>query len=538
MCGLIGMIGNNSLDGVIEGLHRLEYRGYDSCGISYYDGNKYKVRKKCGGVSKLKKYTKASELAIGHTRWATHGSVSKINAHPHETLNFIIVHNGIIDNYLYLKEKYFLKPKSETDTEIVGLLLDYFYKDNTLEAIEKVCGLIEGTYSFLIINKNEKRIYFTKKINPLYITIKDNICITSDRNAYINDFFYTVLDNTIGYIDSKGYFIYKGDIVKEKIISNDLYKTKRNKHYMLDEIEDISDVCSNILKMSFSDEIKNLINKADSINFIASGSSYNASLVAVEILKNKNISSNAYIASEVIDNNIYISNNPLFIYVSQSGETIDVYKVMLKYEKYNSIAITNNKNSIIALKANHNIYMNSGTEFSVAATKTYISQALIFYYLFTGDKDSIIEFKNNLYKIDYSYTMEIARKLKKIKRLILIGSGIEYAVALEGGLKLREVAYITALTIPSGELKHGSIALVDNKTYYISLDMYNKASSKHYEIDSRGGKGIFLNKLYIPNILNSLYEAIILDLITYYIALYNGYSIDKPRNLAKSVTVL
>ncbi len=537
MCGLFGNVGKNSLIETIKGLKKLEYRGYDSCGIAFFN-KKYVIKKKIGDVSKLNKYKFKSEISIGHTRWATHGSINKKNCHPHSSKNFILCHNGIIDNYIELRNKYNIKTIGQTDSEVIVHLLECLYENDTLEAIYRLSKLLKGTYSFLIINKREKRIYFLKKISPLYIALSNNnVYITSDISSLCIKKCYKVLDDTIGYIDYQNYFIYKGDISFDNNNLDLLIKPKRNKHYMLDEIEDINLYINNVLNMKINDDIKELLLKSDSINFIACGSSYNATLFIKYILDNKNICSNCYIASEVINSNIYISKNPLFIYVSQSGETIDVYNVMKKYSNYKSIALTNKKSSLIAKEANYNIYLNSGPELSVAATKTYILEVLTLYYLFTEDKYSISKLKEYLCKIDKIELGNYAKKLKNEKNIFILGSQLEYASCLEVGLKMREVAYINAIMIPIGEIKHGSLALIKKGVYYILLDMYDRYNSSNKEIISRGGKGIIFNKMYINNPLNALIEVIQLDLITYYIALNNKYSIDKPRNLAKSVTV-
>lgn len=586
MCGIIGYLDDElGTSYVINGLQKLEYRGYDSCGLAYIKNGEFSIYKSTKRIVDLKeKIDNDGNIIIAHTRWATHGKVSFENAHPICSYlgNFIIVHNGIIENYQELKERYLkdIVLKTETDTEIIVNLIELFYQKNSnlISVLSTVCSLLIGSFACLIINKNDdEKIYFMKRNSPLLIGIGKGIYIASDSLAFNEtvEKFYRLNNNDLGYVTKKDVFIYNNStLVNPKFTlfdyNNNDYNLGKYHHHMEKEIYDepiilkkYLDTYINKNKISLGDSVEEILSKEfNNIYIIGSGTSYHAALFGSYFFKTiskKNAIS--IVSSEFYPDEYILKDDDLFILISQSGETADLIKVCEQIKNHKIIAITNVTTSTIATMASVVIDMKAGTEIAVASTKAYISSVTILYLLANMliKNNPYLEFLTGLSSMNLVfYQLPIIIKLSKHiagkEHLFFLGKSTDYLLAKEASLKLKEITYIHSESFQSGELKHGTIALITSGTPVIAI----VTNSKYHilmrnaieEVKTRGASVyvISLKSLSKPsdeiiiddtNInLSYLPVSIVFQLLAYYTALERGTDIDKPRNLAKSVTVL
>lgn len=591
MCGIVGAIGNIDVRKyLIDGLFSLDYRGYDSAGVAFLkSNNELYIEKVLGKVNLLDKKVPSfvdSKLGIGHTRWATHGEPSLCNCHPHSSMNklFSIVHNGVIENYRALKTKLIengYKFKSETDTEIIANLLEYNYKNNhdVLDAIKTSIDLIKGSFAIAIIFKNDNsKIYFMKRRSPLCIGICSNATlIASDFVPMVNytNKFVDILDNRYGYISEKELKIFK-DYNEEKfdIVKQDIQLLKRDlegyDNYMLKEIEETPSVISRLIdnyfdgtQFLFDKQMLEAIKKADDIVFIACGTSYHACLKGVRDMNYLGKRSEAYIASEWAYFPIFTSKKPVFVLISQSGETADLIRCqqIINSRGFINIAITNTKGSTLDRESTFTCLLYAGLEVAVASTKAFSAQVALI-SLITGALEKKTNIVNHLYELNKCLNKiikrrdeikSIADKLCDTNMIFFVGRGPDYDAAQEASLKMKEITYCHCEAFAGGELKHGPIAVVDNKTCLIayssdmSVDLAIRNNVK--EIESRGAKSFIFafdslqkegDAFLVPNVKNHLSTiamVFVSQYLAYYVALNKKVDIDKPRNLAKSVTV-
>lgn len=597
MCGIIGYIGkNNALKVITDGLKQLEYRGYDSAGIAIKNNNEIKIFKSVGKIKELEKkidYTIQSDIGIGHTRWATHGSVNITNSHPHKVGSITLVHNGIIENYEQLKQELIknnYQLKSDTDTEIACGYIDYLYqKDkNIITTLNKIKDIFKGSYAFAILVDNDNYLYATRKDSPLIIAKGENEnYLASDVPAilkYTNQ--YYLLDNyEIAILEKDNIKILKDnkEIKKELLTFNYNIETSLKNgydHFMLKEINEQDKLVESLINVYLQDK-KTLLNKMpdfkkyNQIHIVACGSAYHAGLVGKYLIeKYANTKVYVEVASEYRYNKLFFDKKTLVIIISQSGETADSLASLriAKENKIDTLAIVNVYGSSIAREASKTLYINAGCEIAVATTKAYTLQLLMLSFIALAmgiqkeliDDSSFEDIKKYYTKLPQLMHNEIKRDLKNIAKniykknnIFFIGRGIDYALSLEGSLKLKEISYIHSEAYPAGELKHGTISLIEKNTPVIAIvtdeNIYEKTISNIKEVVSRGAyviliiskhldkDGDFYNeKIVIENtdsLINSLTAIIPLQLLAYNIALLKGCDIDKPRNLAKSVTV-
>ncbi len=589
MCGIVGYIGkNNALPLLIKGLKHLEYRGYDSAGIAYLKDRKIILKKSVGKISNLEEkidLTDESFIGIGHTRWATHGKVTEENSHPHQVGHITLVHNGIIENYLSLKQELVEKGyhfKSETDTEVACAYLDYLFKTNKEMPFEKILekakNIFMGSFAFVIMVKGiHHQLFVLKRESPLVIGIgTDEFFVASDFSAYLEDTReYLILeDNDIGIIEKNDIHLYRDGkeipyvtkVLNESVCSISL---DHDEHYMLKEIKEQSMLISK-WNQSYFDEDKPLVDitKYKRIDIVACGTAYHAGLIFKYLMeKNTDVEINVDVASEYRYKKVRLNNQCLVIAISQSGETADTLSC-IKLAKANhakTLGIINVYNSSIARICDAVIYTNAGIEVSVASTKAYTSQVYVLgllaqefkfgkidkftYYDLPGKIDKLIE--KDYYKL--------IQQIYKKKDAFFLGRRIDYISMLEGSLKLKEITYIHSEAFPAGELKHGPISLIEEGTPVIALitdkDTALKTLSNIKEVKARGAYVILIIKEGLISFLDeTIYDEVIylpssddytmpiisiipLQLIAYYTAKLKGLDIDKPRNLAKSVTV-
>lgn len=596
MCGITGYVGKNNhcLPVIISGLEALEYRGYDSAGIAYKIDNKINIVKEEGKIINLKNNLNMdllSNLGIGHTRWATHGKPTKTNSHPHHVGRITLVHNGIIENYIELKEELIKKGYkfiSETDTEVACALIDSLYKDNILEAIESAIRKMRGSFAFGILVEGDDNLYATRLTSPLIIAKgKDENYIASDVPAilkYTNK--YLLLDDyDIAKITSDSITIYnKLKEVKREILTftESMEAGMKNgyDHFMLKEIHEQDKVIKNTIGYYFDGTIESLIKnlpdltKYNKIDIVACGSAYHTGLVGKSLIeKFADTEVNCEVASEYRYKRSFYDKKTLVILVSQSGETADTLAALRKAKEdgIDTLAIVNVVGSSIAREAKYVLYIKAGCEIAVATTKAYTAQLAIFsliaIYLsykknLLTNKDllEIVKEINNLPDIinktlennDY---IDIAKKIYKRDDIFFIGRGIDYALSMEGSLKLKEISYINSMAYAAGELKHGTISLIENGTPVIAISTDNnlreKTISNIKEVKARDAYTLFVTNEYIDSdfyddiivvdkiheLLQPIITIIPLQLLSYEVAKLNGCDIDKPRNLAKSVTV-
>lgn len=587
MCGIASYAGDkNVIKTIMTGLKSLEYRGYDSSGIAYMKNGKINIIKKEGPIKNLDKildYDDEANIGISHTRWATHGGATDINAHPHRQGRITLVHNGIIENYNELREGLIEKGyvfNTETDTEVAAGIIDDLYNEegDMLKALNKVTYVLKGSYAFNIINDDyPDTIFGIRKDSPLIVgTSNEGNILASDipaiihvTNKYIilNNYDIVVLTkDNIKYYDRDLNEIYK-DI---KIFDNDSEEISKNgyDHYMLKEINEEGEVVKRILSLYTKDnKVGDIFNikKYKSIDIVACGSAAFAGYIGkYYIEKYANIRTNVHYASEYRYQKNFFDKDTLVILISQSGETADTLAAMKLANEHDidTLSIVNRRDSSIARESKYVIYTPAGIEIAVATTKAYLAQVIILILLAIKDsnveEEGIRELKllpNIITKYinDFNYK-EIAKLVSDKKNIFYLGRGIDYYLALEGSLKLKEISYIHSEAFPAGELKHGSISLIDENFGVIAIvldkSISDKTISNLKEVSSRGAEVIAItnidkddfstHKILLDNhseFLTPLTAIIPMQLLAYNTALIKGYDIDKPRNLAKSVTV-
>lgn len=607
MCGIVGYLGSGRATSfLINGLSKLEYRGYDSAGVAVVNDGQIEVRKFKGRLANLAENIKENpvegSMGIGHTRWATHGAPSDVNSHPHlnskETI--AVVQNGIIENYLPLRN--WLKGegytfKSETDTEVIPNLIDYYYEGDLFEAVTKALKKLEGSYALGVVCKDEPdKLIAVRKECPLIVGLgKDETFIASDIPAvlsYTRDV-YLLEDHEIAVLKKDGVKLYNTDgeeITKEVYHvtwSEDAAEKGGFEDFMLKEIHEqptaIRDTMAGRISMEKSmilDDLKITkedLENTDRVFIVACGTAYHAGLVGKTVIESlAKIPVEVDIASEFRYRNPLVTEKSLVIVVSQSGETADTLAALRNCKTIGAtiIALTNVVGSSVSREADHVLYTLAGPEISVASTKAYTTQVIGMYMIaMTFAKvlgrlksDRLDKLKEELLDLpgkvelvleDKDKVKAIAEKIYKEEDMFYLGRGLDYAVALEGSLKLKEISYIHSEAYAGGELKHGPIALIEDGTKVITLltqeALKEKMVSNIVEIKARGAKVIGIcyegtqgmeevldDIIYIPRTLDMfapVLSVVVLQLLSYYIAKDRGCDIDKPRNLAKSVTV-
>lgn len=591
MCGIVGAIGDLDLRKyLIEGLYSLDYRGYDSAGVTFLnDNNDFSTFKAVGKVTELDKKVPLEvfhNIGIGHTRWATHGAPTEENCHPHFSSHneIALVHNGVIENYRALKTRlieYGYTFYSETDTEVIANLLEYNYRKNNdmLDGIRRTIEELEGSFALAIINIKEKdKLYFAKRSSPLFIGLgKDKNFLASDAVPmikYTNEFI-DLVDDTYGYITKDEHNIFSKyqriDIPvstqNPDFLNRDLGD---NPNYMIKEIQETPDIINRLIdnyfdgqKFLFSKPMLEAIRKSDDIVFIACGTSYHASLMGVRYMRYLGKRSEAYVASEWAYYPVFTAKRPLYILISQSGETADLIRCQKIINSRGSIniAITNTKSSTIERNATFSCLLFAGLEVAVASTKAFSAQVALL-ALLTG----AIEKRNNAVQhlrvlvngmrkiIERKKEIEdIASRIENSSMVFFIGRGNDYVASLEASLKMKEISYLHCEAFPAGELKHGPIALVDDNTSVVAFnsDMSTNLALRNNvkEVEARGAKTFIisydsLNRTddafsveAVKSYLSTIPMIFFAQYLAYYVTLHKGLNIDKPRNLAKSVTV-
>lgn len=582
MCGIVGYIGfREPKDVLVEGLKTLEYRGYDSAGIALKNDTSVQVIKEVGRISSLEeKINKEklidSHIGIAHTRWATHGGVTEVNAHPHTIGRVTLVHNGIIENAMELKKKLSGEGvlfKTETDTEVLTALIDYYYDNDPVVAIEKAIKDVRGSYALAIIFKDQDKLFAVRKDLPLIVGYGDKeYFVASDISAIINyTNRYSLLDeNEIVTLDFNGISVVKDDKeIKKEVLVTELTAESKEKcgyeHYMLKEIMEEPIVLEKTLK-PFIDNFDNIFDVSgyEEIHIVACGSAMYAGMIGKSLLEeNSNIRVLCEVASEYRYKKILYDRKTLVIVISQSGETADTIAAMRKAKENGALtlAIVNVKGSTIARESDRQIFIEAGPEIAVATTKAYILQVAVMALLacrVAGKKDIVDELKRlpRLLKevVDKRDTyLEIAKKISDREDIFFIGRKIDYAISLEGSLKLKEVSYIHSEAYQAGELKHGTISLIDKGTPVFAIvtedDIKEKTISNICEVKARGAMIIVVSNedgfesdylIKVPRVSEFLQPILVvpcLQLIAYEVAKIRGCDIDKPKNLAKSVTV-
>lgn len=588
MCGIVGYAGKtNVIKNIMTGLKSLEYRGYDSSGIAYLDkNNNIKIYKKVGQIKNLDQilnYEDEASLGISHTRWATHGGVTDTNAHPHNQGKITLVHNGIIENYEEIKkelEKEGYNFKSSTDSEVAAVLIDKLYKENKdmLKTLIKLKEILKGSYAFNIINSDiPNKIYGIRKDVPLIVGVSnhgnmfasDIPAILHVTNKYIvlnNNEIVELEQDNVKYYNSEGKEITKE--VKEYAGTIDSISKNGYEHFMLKEINEESEVVKNILNLyTKNNKIKDIYNikKYKNIDIVACGSaSFAGQIGKYYIEKYANIKTDVYYASEYRYQKNFFTKDTLVILISQSGETADTLAALklAKENGINTLAIVNRRDSSIAREADSVIYTEAGIEVAVATTKAYLAQVLILLLLAFKDNNKETKLLEDLkllpnlitkYINEYDYS-NIANILKDKEHIFYLGRGIDYYLSMEGSLKLKEISYIHSEAFQAGELKHGSISLIDKDFGVVSVvtdkTISDKTISNLKEVSARGAKIITITNIKDNNfadytilvedydeILNPLLVIVPMQMFAYNVAKLRDCDIDKPRNLAKSVTV-
>lgn len=599
MCGITAYCGNGfALPFLMQGLSKLEYRGYDSAGVTTLEKDGLKTVKCKGRLKnleeKLQDFKMEGHVGIGHTRWATHGIPSNLNSHPHtnddETIS--LVHNGIIENYRELKEELIQKGyhfQSETDSEVVVHLLDDYYDGDLFEAVKKVLKRIEGSYALCIVSTLEpNKVIVAKKDSPLIIGKADGAYVAaSDIPAlleYTKDvYFLADYEMAILQEDHIDFFTHEGEpIVKELVnVPYDLEAAKKDGYdtFMLKEIYEQPHVIAETLRGRIVnqkivlDELNDIdYHQFNKVYFVACGTAYHASLCGSQVLERATkLPVIATVASEFRYNDPLVDEQTLAIFVSQSGETADTLAALrlAKEKGATTIAIANVLGSTISRDANYVLYTCAGPEIAVASTKAYTTQLvlliLLAYYIaqelgkeidheLIQQLNTIPQYVENILK-DHSIFENYAKMLENLHDAYFIGRSLDYASVLEGALKLKEVSYVHADAYVAGELKHGPIALIEDGSVVIAVatqpHIAAKTISNIQETMARGARVILLtthgeevknveNTYYLPDVvptLQAILVAIPLQLIAYYTACIKGCDVDKPRNLAKSVTV-
>lgn len=603
MCGIIGFTGNApAKDIIINGLERLEYRGYDSAGLALLEDGNITVKKRTGKVEELKKLCADSEYTatcgIGHTRWATHGGVTDVNAHPHRCGNVVLIHNGIIENYRQIVVEYGLQKKivSETDSEVVAALLDTFYEGDPYAAIKKVVKILSGAFALCIMFKDiPDKIFAIRNVSPMVATsCEKGSIIASDLTALVefSKDYFVVPEYHILTLSKEGIEIntLKGEKVEPEILTVnwDIKSAQKGGYpfFMLKEIYEQPDSIRNTVTPRVSAGLPDFTTdgiddevfaNCKRVTVIACGTAMHAGMVGKHIIEDKlRIPVQIEIASEFRYKNPIIDSETLTIVLSQSGETIDTLEALKLAKSRGSkvISIVNVKGSTIARESDYVLYTHAGPEIAVASTKAYTVQVSAMYLiacrmgLVKGilDEEYAKKFMTKLLNAPniIEETLKNANNIKRIANHIklspdtfYIGRGLDYTMSLEAALKLKEISYIHAEAYAAGELKHGTIALISENVPVIALatqeDVYEKVISNIREVKARGAYVVLVSMdeevndpaicdkhIRIPKLdreFTAFATAVILQLIAYYTSEAKGLDVDKPRNLAKSVTV-
>lgn len=603
MCGIVGVVGNtNATDILIQGLEKLEYRGYDSAGIFVVGDNKSQLVKSVGRIAELQAKVGDSvsgTTGIGHTRWATHGKPTEGNAHPHTSGSgrFVLVHNGVIENYLQIKETYLTKHnlKGETDTEIAIHLVEHFVEEDNLsvlEAFKKALHIIEGSYAFALIDSQDAdTIYVAKNKSPLLIGLGNGYnMVCSDAMAMIRETseYMEIHDKELVIVkkDSVEVQDYDGNVIERGSYTAELDLSDIGKgtypFYMLKEIDEQPTVMRKLIStyanesgdMNVDSDIIKSVQEADRLYILAAGTSYHAGFAAKTMIeKLTDTPVELGVSSEWGYNMPLLSKKPMFILLSQSGETADSRQVLVKANEMGipSLTITNVPGSTLSREATYTMLIHAGPEIAVASTKAYTAQVatLAFLAKAVGEANGKAEAKDfdlvhELSIVAQSIEATLSEKdviSEKVVQLLIstrnafyIGRGNDYYVTMEAALKLKEISYIQTEGFAAGELKHGTISLIEDNTPVIALISADSTIAAHtrgniQEVVSRGanaliiveeglereGDDIIVNKVH--PFLSAISMVIPTQLIAYYASLQRGLDVDKPRNLAKAVTV-
>ncbi|WP_075980363.1 glutamine--fructose-6-phosphate transaminase (isomerizing) [Bacillus massilinigeriensis] len=599
MCGIVGYIGNNDAKEILlKGLEKLEYRGYDSAGIAVMTRDQVQIFKEKGRIADLREIVDAdlpTNTGIGHTRWATHGAPSRLNAHPHQSASgrFTLVHNGVIENYDLLKREYLeeVSFKSETDTEVIVQLVELFANNglSAEEAFRKTLKLLKGSYALALLDsESSETIYVAKNKSPLLVGLGEDFnVVASDAMAMlqVTDQYVELMDKEMVTVTKDGVTIQNlnGEVILRNPYTAELDASDIEKgtypHYMLKEIDEQPLVLRRIIQtyqndqgeLTIGKDIIDAVKAADRLYIIAAGTSYHAGLVGKQFIERlAKIPVEVHISSEFGYNMPLLSEKPLFIFISQSGETADSRAVLVKIKElgYKALTITNVPGSTLSREADYTLLLHAGPEIAVASTKAYTAQMAVLSILaqvvaenrglsshfdlvkelgiVANSMEVLCDSKEEVEKIAREY-------LATTRNAFFIGRGIDFYVGLEGALKLKEISYIQAEGFAGGELKHGTIALIEDGTPVIAL-----ATQEHVNLSIRGNvkevvarganpciisrKGLDTaeDRFVLPEVhelLTPLISVIPLQLLAYYAALHRDCDVDKPRNLAKSVTV-
>ncbi|RID81924.1 glutamine--fructose-6-phosphate transaminase (isomerizing) [Peribacillus asahii] len=599
MCGIVGYTGlQDAKEILLKGLEKLEYRGYDSAGIAVKNEEGVTIFKEKGRIADLRAEVDedvSAHTGIGHTRWATHGVPSQDNAHPHQSASgrFTLVHNGVIENYAILKREYLqdVTFKSDTDTEVIVQLIERFVNEgrDVEEAFRHTLTLLKGSYALALLDaENTEVIYVAKNKSPLLIGVGEDFnVVASDAMAMLQ-----VTDQFLELMDKEMVIVTKEDVTIKNLnneeVSREPYTAELDAsdiekgtypHYMLKEIDEQPAVIRKIIQayQNENDElmidfnIAEAVSGADRIYIVACGTSYHAGLIGKQFIeKMAKIPVEVHVASEFTYNMPLLSEKPLFIFISQSGETADSRAVLVAIKElgHKALTITNVPGSTLSREADFTLLLHAGPEIAVASTKAYTAQVAVLAIL----ANVVAKFRNE--KIDFDLVKElgmvatamvalcdskeemesIAREFLSVTRnCFFIGRSLDYYVGLEGALKLKEISYIQAEGFAGGELKHGTIALIEEGTPVVALATQEGVNlsirGNVKEVAARGANPCIISmkgleedddRFVIPKVhelLTPLISVIPLQLIAYYAALHRECDVDKPRNLAKSVTV-
>ncbi|GEM05512.1 glutamine--fructose-6-phosphate aminotransferase [isomerizing] [Halolactibacillus miurensis] len=599
MCGIVGYIGTDKTVSVLlDGLEKLEYRGYDSAGIATLSDEQVNLFKVKGRIQALRDKVGnqgESMIGIGHTRWATHGEPSEENAHPHQSQSgrFTLVHNGVIENYYELRDEYLtdITLTSETDTEIIVQLIEKKYNEtnDVLKAFTEVMGMLKGSYAIGLLDKeNPDLIYVSKNKSPLLVGLGDDFnLVASDAIATLKqtNTYLEIEDGEIVLVEKEQVRIQKldGTAVEREpfIVETDAADTEKGTYdyFMMKEIDEQPFVMRKIIQQ-YQDESNNIkveqavrdeMGKADRIYIIAAGTSYNAGLVGKQIIENvAGIPVEVHIASEFSYNMPLLSEKPLFIFISQSGETADSRSVLVQTQAmgHPSITITNVPGSTLSREADYTLPLYAGPEIAVASTKAYTAQIAVLTILAVDTakaKGKTLTFDPLQELAIVANAMETLTDQKEVfeqmaldlfkdtRNAFYIGRGVDYYVVQEASLKLKEISYIQAEGFAGGELKHGTIALIEEGTPVIAIATQENVNlsirGNVQEVAARGANTCTVSmeglekdedRVVLPHVhplLTPLVSVVPMQLLAYYAAVQRGCDVDKPRNLAKSVTV-
>lgn len=599
MCGIVGFIGDQDAKEILlKGLEKLEYRGYDSAGIAVQAENGVVVYKEKGRIAKLREIVDenvAASVGIGHTRWATHGVPSKVNAHPHQSTSkrFTLVHNGVIENYELVKKEYLQDVTfvSETDTEIIVQLMEQQVNTglSVEDAFRQTLSILHGSYAIGLLDaENPNMIYVAKNKSPLLVGVGDNFnVVASDAMAMlqVTDQFIELMDKEMVIVTQESITIknLQGETIERAPFTAELDASDIEKgtypHFMLKEIDEQPLVIRNIIQkyqnengeIELDEDIRNAILDSDRIYIIACGTSYHAGLVGKQFIeKFAKVPVEVHVASEFSYNMPLLTERPFFIYISQSGETADSRAVLVQTNEmgHKALTITNVPGSTLSREADYTLPLYAGPEIAVASTKAYTAQLAVLSILAAD----IAKAKGEVLDFDLTHELGLVANAMEVlcnqkeemdalakqflattRNCFFIGRSVDFYVGLEGALKLKEISYIQAEGFAGGELKHGTIALIEKGTPVIAL-----ATQEHVNLGIRGNvkevvarganpciiamKGLEMegDSFVLPAVheaLAPLVAVIPLQLISYYAALHRECDVDKPRNLAKSVTV-